>query len=69
MATTREILDGIKLITSKMTEEELDGHEISPADDQIFCGKYSPSRMTKGEVDQLKKLGWFEDEDAWSIYT
>jgi len=69
MATTRAIIDGMKLITSKMTNEELDGYEINPAHDQIFCGEYAPDRMSKDEIDQLKKLGWFEDEDAWSIFT
>jgi len=69
MSTTKEIIEGMKIITSKMTDEELDGYEINPAHDQIFCGKYKPSRMNTDEIKTLTEYGWFEDHESWSIFT
>ncbi len=69
MATTREIVEGLKIITGTMTEEELDGYNMTANDDELFCGDYDPAKMTQKELKTLKKLGWFEDEDSWAIFT
>lgn len=69
MATTRAIIEGMKIITSKMTDTELDGYGINPAHDQIYCGEYDTSRMSGHELATLEELGWFEEEDSWTIFT
>lgn len=41
------------------------------AHEQIWFGDYQKTfeQMTDKEFERLKELGWFEDEDSWSVQT
>jgi len=39
--------------------------------DQIWAGDFEATveKMTKADVELMAKLGWWEDEEAWSHFT
>ena len=58
-------VEGIIIIFSYMTEEELDSYGIQAAHDELWFGSYCAESMTKKDMQRLEELGWTEDEDAW----
>lgn len=67
MATPNDIANGMIIIAHYAKTGEFDDTSIRAGLDQIWCGEYTGEKMTKTSLDELEKLGWFEDEDAWSI--
>lgn len=39
--------------------------------DQLFCADFTATaaRMNQEEVEEMAKLGWFEAEEAWSLFS
>jgi len=48
-----------------------DDIECSCEHDQIWCADFEATvaKMGEGAVEMMAKLGWFEDEEAWSHFT
>lgn len=61
-----EVADGLRLIRGYLTYTELTESNFQASYNQIWCGKYSGQLMSSDDLKRLTKLGWFEDEGAWS---
>ena len=69
MTTMNAMLEGMKIIHKHSTPEETDSHCFQAEHDQIWCGEYNADKMNEQEKERMEALGWFEDEDAWSMTT
>ena len=62
MTKARSIAMGIELILSVEPDAE-----CATNHDQFFCGTHTDQYPDVAA--KLTELGWFEDEDSWSIFT
>jgi len=69
MSTPTDLIEGLKIIFRYASAEELIDHCFQAEHDQIWCCSYSGDKMTEGELSIMNDFGWFEDEDAWSMFT
>ena len=69
MATINHVFEGIKIIKKYLNEHELNRHDFQAEHDQFWCGDYSADKMTTEDREKMTRLGWFEDEGAWSLHT
>ena len=58
------ILEGLKII-----EKYEPDFDTCAEHDTIYAGSYNPGKMTKEEMAEMEKLGWFESEDSWQHFT
>jgi len=69
MATINNIFQGIEIIRKYETKEQLEEDCFQAINNQIYCGNYSGDKMTPQDLAEIKKLGWFNHEGSWSIFT
>ena len=67
MSDFRQFLEGCKILE----QYECGGDYLGAGHDQIWLGNLEKSKrvMHKNDIKKLDELGWFEDEDSWSIFT
>jgi hypothetical protein len=62
MKKLANLATGLEILAPLYKDEPYSFHE-----GYLFVGKYEPERLTQEQVDQLERLGWFENEESWSI--
>lgn len=68
MATPNEVRKGMRIISDYAKTGEFDDTSIRAGLDQIWCGEYTGEKMSKKNLSKMENLGWFEDEDSWSVF-
>lgn len=65
MATKAQIMGGLEIIARNTSEDQ--GEFMRPGHDQIWAG-YDDGSMSEDDRAELKRLGWFFDNDGWSHF-
>lgn len=71
MAKLSNVMQGMKILSSYY--HDVNGYHVAAGHDQLFM--YTTDKVvTDQDVAELKRLGWFQDEDqydpneGWSIF-
>ena len=65
MATKAQIMGGLAIIARNTSDEQ--GEFLRVDHDQVWAG-YDDGSMTADDRAELKRLGWFFDNDGWSHF-
>lgn len=69
MASPSDIMNGMGLIMRYVKGREFMEENFQSGHDQIWCCEYNGDQMEDYEFKMMEKMGWFEDEEAWSHFT
>jgi len=69
MATSKDIFEGMRIIRSYTGEKKWKSHSFQAEHDQLWCCDYNAEKMSQSDRELMNKMGWFEDEGAWSKFT